>query len=455
MDYQAFRAQYFDSIKSKYDKLFNVVAQHATNFTDDKALNLGMMLENTNERLTRVLNETTNVDNIKDGIKTFYTNIISATYPNCIADEIFTTQPLTQKIGQIFYLRSVYGDNKGKIKKGDTMFGPNYVHGYDEQYAAETIDEEALDASFSGSSYTGNLSYLPVKPGTVTLMVDAVEVEDKGDGTLAGTGFTGTIDYATGAISITGTFSDSAITANYEYDLSYAPTTIPQINLEVTSTLVTARPRKLRGLYSVDAEYDMKVAHNVSLSDLLMETAASELRFEVDGDLINTAYNAASTQVSFKSSDYGTSYTGITKRDYLDTFVEHILDASETIRKKTRRCGANWIVVGSSVYTMLAYLGAPRFAGVAEPNGQCGPFFAGTLDGRFKVYVDPFLGDNQYLLGYKGDSLIDTSVVYAPYLPFFATETYTLDDLQGRRGFCNISGKKVVNSDYLVRGTLV
>ena len=83
-----------------------------------------------------------------------------------------------------------------------------------------------------------------------------------------------------------------------------------------------------------------------------------------------------------------------------------------------------------------------------------GPHFAGTLDGKWKIYVDPFMGENEFLLGYKGANLIDAGMVYAPYLPFFATETVMLEDFGGRRGFASSYGKKMVNSGLYTKGLI-
>ena len=123
------------------------------------------------------------------------------------------------------------------------------------------------------------------------------------------------------------------------------------------------------------------------------------------------------------------------------------------IRQATKRVSGNWIVVGKMGGDILEFIGAPRFVHSGN-RSAVGPHFAGTLDGKWKVFVNPFLGEKEFLIGYKGDTLVDAGMVYAPYLPFFATETVMMDDFVGRRGFASSYGKKMVNSNLYVKGQI-
>lgn len=156
------------------------------------------------------------------------------------------------KIGQIFYLKYLYGSNKGKIKAGDLAFdrfGATRPEGF-HNYTSEIIDEEILAAGDgTEKAYDLHLSYLPVRPGTVQVKIAAnTTLVDDGKGGLKAGAVTGTVDYNSGAIHFTANVADAFdIEATYEFNNEFAPaTTIPELNLKVEETTVKARSRKLK-----------------------------------------------------------------------------------------------------------------------------------------------------------------------------------------------------------------
>ena len=176
------------------------------------------------------------------------------------------------------------------------------------------------------------------------------------------------------------------------------------------------------------------------------------LKHEIDGDLLRDVYMQAGNTVTWNNG-YNNANAGISKREYYEDFIDCLIKASSTIRQKTNRVEANWITVGKTEADILTFIGAPRFVSAGNTNAV-GPHFAGTLDGKWKIYVEPFFGEDEFLLGYKGSTLLDAGLVYAPYLPFFATETVMLDDFVGRRGFASSYGKKMVNNNLYVKGLI-
>ena len=177
------------------------------------------------------------------------------------------------------------------------------------------------------------------------------------------------------------------------------------------------------------------------------------LKNETDGELIRTAYDQAGKSTSWTNS-YNAADPAIAKKEYYELFVEHIFQQCSAIRQKTKRVTGNFIVCGKIAGDILTFIGAPRFVG-SGVTGEVGPYYAGMLDGRNKVYIDPVLGEDEYLIGYTGNNLIDAGLIYAPYLLFFATETVMLDDFLGRRGFSTSYGKKMINRDMYIRGKIV
>ena len=143
----------------------------------------------------------------------------------------------------------------------------------------------------------------------------------------------------------------------------------------------------------------------------------------------------------------------ISQRDYFLEFLHEINSASNNIFQKTRRAVGNRLVVGKNAADILETIGAPRY--IPNVSGvQVGPHFAGVLDGKFKVYKNPYFNENAYLIGYKGLTFLDAGYVFCPYLPFVSTDIVMLDDFVGRRGYLTMNGKKMINANYYVKGTL-
>lgn len=457
------KKQQLDHLNEEYGDRFEAVKKVYPDFDANAQARLGVLLENINDafdaRFTNMLNEDAIISapNVINGLKVQYFDIVTAVFPNLIAEQIFSVQPLQQKIGEIFFLRFTYGDTKGNVQKGDTIFGPNYIAGYENSnYTRSHITDEAGTATTAGSVYEETLAEYPICEGSVSVTIDgSVAYEDDGRGqmiNLTTNKPAGNINYSTGAITLVGTFTTGK-TVSFTYDNTFEkdPTTIPSIELVVDSTFVQARPRKLRGTYSFDAGYNLKQAQGIDIQDALLQAAAMTLKNETDGELIRTAYDQAGSTATWNDNYQGTQ--GISRKEYYEEFVEHIFQQCSRIRQLTKRVTGNFMVCGKTAGDILQFIGAPRFTGTGY-TGEVGPYYAGMLDNRIKVYIDPFLGEDEYLIGYKGNNLIDAGLIYAPYLIFFATETVMLDDFLGRRGFSTSYGKKMINKNMYVKGTI-
>ncbi len=379
--------------------------------------------------------------------------LISTVMPSLIAEEIVSVQPLKQRLGQIFYLKYVYATTKGTTTSG-TVASDVQTYGIDSSYSSSEVSEEPLGSSDADDvSLSFNLSYYPVVPGTVTISNGSVTVVDNGENVFTGSGLTsGTIDYATGVVSLVLTGASAGDwEATYEFDNTYAPATrVPAFDLRIEEQAVRAKTRKLRSIYSLDAAYDFEAQWGFSLDDELVKTTAGEIRAEIDQEVMADLYTQAGL-TSWWNPTYPGSLTGVSYQDFKETFVDELIKASNAIFQATGRGTGTFVVVGRRAADVLESL--PGW----EPSGKefsNGPHFAGTFRGRFKVYKDPFYGENEYLVGYKGNQFIDAGYVYAPYIPIFSTELITLDDFAGRRGYGTSYGKKMIASKYYVKGKI-
>lgn len=172
------------------------------------------------------------------------------------ANDIVSVQPLDRRNGQVFFLKFTYGNNKGAIKAGDNMLTPQQGFA-NADYSGEHVSGEVI--SVEGGNGTLNILHTPIKPGTVVLttpddlsksLVD-IPNADGTTGTFTDTESTGlgagTINYATGELSLTG-ITVSSVEVAYDYDLNSFDAPVDQVDIRVVSEPVIARPRKLKSV---------------------------------------------------------------------------------------------------------------------------------------------------------------------------------------------------------------
>ena len=150
----------------------------------------------------------------------------------------------------INYIKYIYGSQKGNIERGGDISSPMGHHRDEYTYSSEVVEEETISESTSNTYTSVNLAYTPIRPGTVSITSEAPgDITDDGDGNLVGN-VTGpaTINYETGEMTFTVDGTAAEVTVNYEFNLEYVPSTIPQVDIKIESLPVIARGRKLRAL---------------------------------------------------------------------------------------------------------------------------------------------------------------------------------------------------------------
>ena len=262
---------------------------------------------------------------------------------------------------------------------------------------------------------------------------------------------------------------------SFESDFGSTPSpVIPEIDIKIEAISITAETRKLRAKWSPELAQDLNAYHSmdaeVELTSILSEQIALEIDREILNDLVSQANGAnyywsrspgrfvnkvtGARQNLADAFQIGPQFTG-TVREWYETLIETIIDAANTIHRKTLRGSANFMVTGPDVCTILesSVLYKPKFS--LDGEGQVGSPFTigaeaiGTLSNRFTVYKDPYFSRNKILIGYKGGSYLETGYVYAPYVPLIVTPTiFAPEDFTPRKGVMTTYGKKTVRSDF-------
>ena len=240
---------------------------------------------------------------------------------------------------------------------------------------------------------------------------------------------------------------------------------IPEIDIKVDSTAITAQSKKLKAKWTPELGQDLNAYHNldaeVELTSILSEQIALEIDREILADLVNGATAATyywsrspglflnkETGLELGANSAAPDFTG-TVSEWYETLIETINDVSAQIHRKTLRGGANYVVVSPEVANILEFTSGFRANVTADADkGDIGAVKAGSLSRKFDVIVDPYFPRNVILVGRKGNSFLESGYVYAPYVPLQTTPTiFGPEDFVPRKGVMTRYAKKMVRSD--------
>lgn len=410
-----------------------------------------IMLENY-RRYIDSLDETTKLVNIGDFEKYAYP-MVRAVFPNLAAHNLASVQPMMGPVSLVFYMKFLYG-----LTKGTAIAGTDIIENPNQNYASEDIDEENVGTGTgAATNFTGNLSFLPVKPGTVKFTGDVsgttLEVTDDGNGNMIGDigAGTNTINYVTGAFNFdfsSAIDSGDPVNAAYSYDLE-GNDTIADIDMQLTSSPVIAKTRKLRTRWSLEAAQDLRNLHGLEAEVEQVAAVSNELKFEIDREMIgNMAAIANNSVTAFSKSPL----TGISFTEHKLEFVDKLIEAQNEIFRATQRALGTWIIAGLGVTNLIESL--PGFVPSPRPKGTRAVYKAGVLNGQWDIWKDPNYSSNSYLMGYRGDAMWEVGFIFAPYILAFTTATIMLDDFVGRKGMASRYGKKAVDGNFYCSGSV-
>ena len=425
------------------------------------------LLENTYQYMAR-MDETTREVNLGKMFVDYGFDVISATVPNLIAHDIVSVQPMNAKHGAIFYLRYLYGNDKGTIKAGTDMNSPFTGHYGDantnyHNFSNDVIDGESIGTGDgSAKTFSAALGYVPVRTGTAVVYVGGVAVA-KVASTSAGVdtleaigtaGATGTIDLNTGDVAIefaTAPEADAPVTVEYRYNMDTTTVGFSQVDLDLASISLEAFPRKLRARWLLDASFELQKMKGIDAESELVTAMSNEIKFEIDGELLKELYQKAA-HAGFSWNCQNPSHS-LSYQEYKRTIIDVFTEMSNRIFTATKRVGANFIVAGVNVCNVIETLEEFKAdsLGVKQING---PHRIGVLSNKWTVYKNPFYGDNNFVLGYKGTSWLDAGFVYAPYMPLYATPTQVLDDFIFRKGLATSYGQVMLNNKLYAKGNI-
>ncbi|MFW5871688.1 MAG: hypothetical protein ACOCUT_01140 [bacterium] len=243
---------------------------------------------------------------------------------------------------------------------------------------------------------------------------------------------------------ITGSDADDSFALSnvvYEYDME-CNVDLPEVNLVVESETVSAKTRKLKAVWSFEAQQDLRSQHNIDAEAELTQVLAKEINLEIDREIITDLRVNAGTTATW---DFSTALGDTIKEKYESLYVK-VVEVSNIIHRKTLRGGANWMITSPEVASIFETSTA-GFAPAPSNNfeSSLGIQYIGTVNNRWRLYKDPLFPRGSILLGYRGDSYMDSGYFYCPYVPLTQTPVVLdPDSFCPRRGVLTRYGKKLL-----------
>ena len=239
-----------------------------------------------------------------------------------------------------------------------------------------------------------------------------------------------------------------------QYDSLELETEMGEVSFELTSVTVAVEERKLRATWSPELAQDVSAFHNIDAEAELTAILSEQIAAELDREILRDLRKAAPWQARWDYNGWqrlGTTSTVYTQKDWNQTLMTKINMISAQIQKSTLQGGANFIVVSAEISAVLNDLEYFHVTDASAESEQynMGIEKIGSLQGRYKVIVDPYAPYWSLIMGHHGTSLLDTGYIYAPYIPMALTPTVTNPfNFAPVKGIMTRYAKKLVNNRY-------
>ena len=314
--------------------------------------------------------------------------LVRRTMPQMIAYDVCGVQPMTQPSGLIFTMKSRYttqGGTEALFNEADTDFAGTGTHSgvYD----------------FGGSETTGT--------GLATSAGERLGQGGTGDGSFG------------------------------------------QMAFSIEKTSVTAKTRALKAEYSVELAQDMKSVHGLDAEGELSNILSTEILAEINREVIRTIYKTAKAGAAVGTASAGTfdldvDSNGRWSVEKFKGLMFQIEREANAIGQQTRRGRGNVIITSADVASALAMAGVLDYTPALQGNSSLSiddtsTTFAGVLNGKYKVYVDPYTSNVSatqfFVVGYMGASAFDAGLFYCPYVPLQMVRALDPNSFQPKIGF--------------------
>ena len=346
-------------------------------------------------------------------------SLIRRSMPNLIAYDLCGVQPMNGPTGLIFAMRSRY-----KTQSGTETF-------YNEV-------DSAFSGQDSGFNNVNGFSGASVGMGTTAQGGNNPSVLDPSNSSTAqqANAGVGANQYNVGQ----GMRTDDAESLGESEQFN-------QMAFSIEKVTVTAKSRALKAEYSLELAQDLKAIHGLNAEAELANILSTEILAEINREVIRTIYKVAKPGAQVNTATAGTfdldvDSNGRWSVEKFKGLIFQIERDANAIAQQTRRGKGNTILCSADVASALAMAGVLDYTPALNANlnvDDTGNTFAGVLQGKYRVYIDPYSANVQanqfYVVGYKGSSPYDAGIFYCPYVPLQMVRAVGENTFQPKIGF--------------------
>ena len=339
-------------------------------------------------------------------------SLIRRSMPNLVAYDLAGVQPMSGPTGLIFAMRSRYTDQSGTeafYNEADTAFS-GQPKGLDDVTGVTDVSVGMGTTAQGGTN-----------PGALNPSTDATQrAYSVGQGMRT--------DVAEG---LDGTGDDA----------------FNQMAFSIEKVTVTAKSRALKAEYSLELAQDLKAIHGLNAEAELANILSTEILAEINREVIRTIYKTAEQGATANVAtggefDLDIDSNGRWSVEKFKGLLFQIERDANAIAQRTRRGKGNIILCSADVASALTMAGVLDYTPALNANlnvDDTGNTFAGVLQGKYRVYIDPYSANgaaNQYyVVGYKGSSPYDAGLFYCPYVPLQMVRAVGENSFQPKIGF--------------------
>ena len=333
--------------------------------------------------------------------------LVRRAMPNLMAYDVCGVQPMSGPTGLIFAMKSTYQTTKAGVSNGD-----------------EALFNEAAVGYSGDSATTGNGTAGPSGLSGVS--------DTDGDSSIVDSGST-YVPYK----------GDAYTTAEAEA-LGGSGESFAEMGFTIEKATVTAKSRALKAEYTLELAQDLKAIHGLDAETELANILSTEILAEINREVIRTINAQAkigSRQAGIQTAgifDLSTDADGRWSAEKFKGLIVQLEREANVIAKETRRGKGNFIICSSDVASALSASGMLDYAPALSTSlnvDDTGNTFAGVLNGRTKVYIDPYATADYVTVGYKGTNPYDAGLFYCPYVPLTMVRAVGENTFQPKIGF--------------------
>ena len=330
--------------------------------------------------------------------------LVRRAMPNLMAYDMCGVQPMSGPTGLIFAMKSTFEKTKAGVSDGAEALFNEAAIGFSGD-SATTANGSSSGLADSSSSGVGSIDDERTDPLAANDPYSTAEAEALGDG-------------------VGESFAEMGFT--------------------IEKATVTAKSRALKAEYSLELAQDLKAIHGLDAETELANILSTEIMAEINREVIRTVNSQAKTGALTANTaingifNLSTDADGRWSVEKFKGLIVQIEREANTIAKETRRGKGNFMICSSDVASALSASGMLDYTPAMSTNLQVddtGNTFAGVMNGRTRVYIDPYATQDYVNVGYKGTNPYDAGLFYCPYVPLTMVRAVGEQSFQPKIGF--------------------